>query len=433
MADKTSEQPPPQAIVTYRSFGSAFEQPAPNPLTEPSPFESTPDPAEDTALRAQLSEALAALEEETMRQGPGMMASVQNQFASLMQSRMLEQPPPGGRRDLPPARPEQSAFEVKYDERDILGWVGSVFSWWKKIVPEPWLTAAAAPEPIGRNGKLRLAMVADWGTGLYGAPICANSIQNDPKPIDLLLHLGDVYYSGTMHEVKTRFLDIWPKRAGAVSRACNANHEMYTGGEGYFRAILPAFNQPASYFALQTDHWILVGLDTAYEDHDLAGGQVAWLDAIVQNAGDRKVILFSHHQPFSLLDSQGPKLVSKLGHLLGRKKIFAWYWGHEHRCVLYDAHPAWGMLGRCVGHGGYPYFRDHVRDAPLADGAMWRRLNTKNLVPGALILDAPNRYVSGEEEKYGANGYLTLEFDGAHLNEVVHDPDGSVLHEHQLA
>jgi hypothetical protein len=425
------EKPTTNAIVTYRSFGRAFDRPAPQPLTEPSAFESF-DPAEDTALRAQLSAALAALEDETARQGPGMMASVQNQFASLMQSRMLEEPPPGDMITLPPARSEQSAFEVKYDERDILGWVGSVFTWWKKIKPEPWLTASDTPEPIGRGRNLRVAMMADWGTGLYGAPACARSIESDPKPVDLMLHLGDVYYSGTVNEVRTRFLNVWPKRAGAISRACNANHEMYVGGEGYFKEMLPAFSQKASYFALQNDDWLLVGLDTAYEDHDLAGDQVAWLDGLISRAGDRKVVLFSHHQPYSLLDNQGPKLVSKLGHLLGRKKIAAWYWGHEHRCVLYDAHPAWGVLGRCIGHGGYPYFREGIGQAPLVEGTVWRRLDTKNLVPGALILDAPNRYVAGEEEKYGANGYLTLEFDGGHLNESIHDPDGTVMRERQI-
>jgi len=426
-------KPPDNAIVTYRSFGRAFDQPAPQRLTERSAFESAEDPAEDTALRAQLSAALAALEDETVRQGPGMMAAVQNQFASLLQSRMLEVPPPGDLGALSQAGSSQSAFEVKYDERDILGWVGSVFTWWKKIAPEPWRTPPDTPDAIGAGSTLRLAMLADWGTGLYGAPVCARSIEQDPKRLDLMVHLGDIYYSGTQNEVRTRFLNVWPKRTDALSRACNANHEMYTGGEGYFRALLPAFKQPASYFAVQNDYWVLAGLDSAYEDHDLSGNQVAWLENIVNNAGDRKVVLFSHHQPYSLLDSQGPKLVEKLARLLSGRKIFAWYWGHEHRCVLYDAHPAWGLHGRCIGHGGYPYFRDALGTLPLAEGTVWRRLETKNLVPGALILDAPNRYVEGEEDKYGANGYVTLEFDEHRVNEVIHDPDGSVLRERQLA
>jgi Calcineurin-like phosphoesterase len=421
----------PNAIVTYRSFGTAFDQLTAQPLAERSAFESTVDPAEETALRTQLSAALAALELETNRQGPGMLAAVQNQFASLLQSRMLEEPPPGDPTTLS-RKSDQDPFEVKYDEHDILGWVGSVFTWWKKIVPEPWRTPGDTPDVIGKGRRLKVAMVADWGTGLYGAPVCARSIEADPTPFDLLLHLGDVYYSGTQHEVRTRFLDLWPRKPGALNRACNANHEMYTGGEGYFRAILPAFQQPASYFALQNDDWLLVGLDSAYEDHDLAGDQVGWLERIIQRSGDRKLVLFSHHQPYSLFDNQGPKMVAKLGGMLGQKKIFAWYWGHEHRCVLYDAHPAWGLYGRCIGHGGYPYFRDKIADLPIAEGTVWRRVESKNLVPGGVVLDAPNPYVKGEEESYGANGYLTLDFNDGGLNERVHAPDGTVVRERQL-
>ena len=60
-----------------------------------------------------------------------------------------------------------------------------------------------------------------------------------------------------------------------MNRALNGNHEMYSGGFGYFKLILPAFEQDSSYFALQNEHWLLVGLDTAYVDHDMdndAGG-----------------------------------------------------------------------------------------------------------------------------------------------------------------
>ena len=60
-------------------------------------------------------------------------------------------------------------------------------------------------------------------------------------------------------------------------------------------------------------------------------------------------------------------------------------------------------------------------------------MEAKNLVPGAIILDAPNEYVKGEEEKYGANGYVTLEFDEHRLNETIHAPDGSVVRDRQLA
>ena len=140
------------------------------------------------------------------------------------------------------------------------------------------------------------------------------------------------------------------------------------------------------------------------------------------------MLLFCHHQPFSLLSKQGPKLVEKLAALLESGRIFAWYWGHEHRCVIYDRHPAWGLLGRCIGHGGMPYFRDDVTSYDPDQGdERWRRVPAKNLVPSGLLLDGPNPYVPEHEDRYGPNGYLTLELDGASLNEIVHAPDGSVL------
>ena len=79
----------------------------------------------------------------------------------------------------------------------------------------------------------------------------------------------------------------WPKRpAGTINRALNGNHEMYSGGKGYFQAVAGFFQQPASCFALQNADWILVCLDTAYEDFDLDAKQVAWLKSIVNAAGN---------------------------------------------------------------------------------------------------------------------------------------------------
>ena len=54
------------------------------------------------------------------------------------------------------------------------------------------------------------------------------------------------------------------------------------------------------------------------------------------------MILFSHHQPFSRLDKQGPNLQNTLADLFQKKAITAWYWGHEHNCIIYDKHPTFG-------------------------------------------------------------------------------------------
>ena len=64
------------------------------------------------------------------------------------------------------------------------------------------------------------------------------------------MHLGDVYYSGTKKEVQQRFLDIWPKDAGRRTIAVNSNHEMYSGGFGYFDLALPAIGQKSRTISL---------------------------------------------------------------------------------------------------------------------------------------------------------------------------------------
>jgi hypothetical protein len=158
---------------------------------------------------------------------------------------------------------------------------------------------------------------------------------------------------------------------------------------------------------------------------------MSWFESLVAQSGDRRLILFSHHQPYSLLGDQGPKLITKLGRYLENKRIFAWYWGHEHRCVLYDEHPVWGLRGRCIGHGGFPYFREGSLGVAPAKPA-WVLLASKNLLPGGELLDGQNPYIRGHESEYGPHGYAVLEFDGPRLNESIIDPEGSTIKSQQL-
>jgi hypothetical protein len=375
-----------------------------------------------------LSEALALL--GAAERDPGVLTTVQHPTASLLQSFLAERAADADSADATAA----GGFEAKFDDHDILGWIGSFFTWWRRIRPHAWQPPPDAPEEVGSS--FRIAVLGDWGTGLYGAPACADSIRQDGKGFGLLLHLGDVYYSGTEREVKERFLALWPDVPGARSRALNSNHEMYSGGHAYFDQTLQKFGQGSSCCALQSPHWLLVGLDSAYSEHDLAMNQAEWLEGLVAAAGSRKVVLFTHHQPYSLIDNQGPKLVEKLSGLLEARRVFAWYWGHEHRCVVYDEHPAWGMRGRCIGHGGYPYFRSLPGGAEVAregDGFKWYRLPDRDLIPGGLVLDGPNRYLPGHEERYGPNGYAVLEFEGEHLVESIRAPDGAEIFRQELA
>ena len=54
--------------------------------------------------------------------------------------------------------------------------------------------------------KSRIAIIGDWGTG---DEVAINLLQQVPsfRP-EILIHLGDVYYTGTQQEEQSNFLDI---------------------------------------------------------------------------------------------------------------------------------------------------------------------------------------------------------------------------------
>jgi hypothetical protein len=319
-------------------------------------------------------------------------------------------------------------FEAQFDTLDP-GWIWSLRNWVKGLSKHEFISAENAPSVIGND--LRIALLADWGTGLYGAPRCAQAIDRMDK-LDLIMHLGDVYYAGDRGEVMERFLRFWPRRRDVTHRALNGNHEMYTGGKGYFDLILAdeRFKQSASYFAFVNDHWLIVGLDTAYKAHDLQGDQAAWLRSLAERYPSQRLMLFSHHQPFSAFEGQGIKLVSKLSPLLSSQRVAAWYWGHEHMCARYDEHPTWKMYGRCVGHSGFPYFRFLGRSHQ--NGVEWVDCPGKRNVPTCHVLDGPNPFVREAPEDYGPNGYVTLELQGRKIHERYCDPTGTVVGEYEL-
>ena len=427
----------PNPIVTFRQINHAFNtNEAVMDKAHQEAEAKTTDPLEAASKLASLGNALKILEAEDAEADSRVLVSPDHRVAALLQTFLATK----SKEEQKVEPLHHGANEAKFDDKDVLGWIGSFFTWWKKIKPAKWQTAPAEPEALdGVGNDFRMAILGDWGTGLYGAPASARSIEKDAKGYKVLMHLGDVYYSGDDHEIDDQFLKLWPKVPGAISRACNSNHEMYTGGHAYFKKTLPKFGQKASNFAFQNDHWIFVGLDTGYEDKDLAKDQAQWLRSIAQKRGSRKLILFSHHQPLSWLEEQHPKMTAKIGDILTGGHVFAWYWGHEHRCVLYDRYDPWFMFGRCVGHGGYPYFRKPWTDSKMGgqadpDTKNWVLLGKKNFAPGGRVVDGPNPFIGDGDDpnRYGPQGYMTVEFSGPHINEVVHLPDGSVIYERQL-
>lgn len=393
----------------------------------------------DEALLGRAMAALEDAESEAEQAAPGGKSDVllapNDQAAALLQTYLAERALEAGKFEQARA----GALEARFDSKDI-GWVRAALPYIRerlgraKRAQRPPFSDEVATLP----NEAKIAVLGDWGTGLYGARPCAETIAAEGG-YHALVHLGDVYYSGSASELRNNFIDVWaPMRAGspdAVSRACNSNHEMYSGGGPLFRLTLPAFGQASTTFVLANDHWMFVGMDTAYDDHDLGDDQMRWLSRVVTRLDGRRLVLLSHHQPFSQLDRQGPKLTERLAELLEARGVFAWYWGHEHLLALYEPHQKWALHGRCVGHGGFPYFRKDFGAAAtsaLKDRQLFRVLPGSGEVPGARVLDGPNDYLGDRADRYGPNGFMRLQVDGTVLHEEVVTPTGIVLWQSDL-
>eukprot|EP00931_Biecheleriopsis_adriatica_P021724 TRINITY_DN14128_c0_g2_i1.p1 TRINITY_DN14128_c0_g2~~TRINITY_DN14128_c0_g2_i1.p1 ORF type:complete len:679 (+),score=99.34 TRINITY_DN14128_c0_g2_i1:62-2098(+) len=180
------------------------------------------------------------------------------------------------------------------------------------------------------EGKpLVVGLLADWGAG---SPQSLQLIQEMHKQSpDIVIHLGDTYYSGTPAEAREFFLD--PMRAvfagsGATILQIPGNHDYYSeGGKGFFEVIDELGHQEASFFALRGERWQIIALDTGLLDNFnllfpigsamenavqntlpfLPADQKAWALHQLEVGRTRglKTIVLSHHQLFSRTESLG--------------------------------------------------------------------------------------------------------------------------------
>lgn len=262
----------------------------------------------------------------------------------------------------------------------------------------------------------RIVMVSDWGSGLPSAHAVGfhmgKQLEAAAGRDRHIVYLGDLYYSGWREEYTERFLPHWPHGLGdstIKSWALNGNHDMYSGGHGYFGYLLRderfAEQAGSSHFLLENDHWQILGLDTAYQDGDLAGGQADWVhDRLAAN--EKRTILLSHHQPLSAYTEHRYPLWETLAQALAVRRVDAWFWGHEHRCVVYEEQPL-VKHPRLIGHGGIPVLV--ADDGPLPDGVIYeyRDAAEDDLGP----------------ERWRLFGFVVLDFDGPavtvrYLNEL---------------
>ena len=339
------------------------------------------------------------------------------------------------------------------------GWITALKAWlafyWDGQAPV-YRPPTSATVPIampqaGADGLLRVGILADWGTGEPEALAVLDQLMQ-LKP-DLIVHLGDIYYAGTIDECRTNFLH--PIQAARAKFGRNipvysipGNHDYYSGGKGFY-AMLPLLNQGVpnatkqefSFFCLQNDGWQLECMDTGYNDHDLEHvaddithlepAEAAWHARQLQAAGSRNIIVMSHHQLFSAFATigtgpagyQNPYLTQNLNdwRAAGVSRIVGWLWGHEHLLEIYA--PAGGdgtglpVLGRCVGNGAFPVFNntgDYIKQpgSPIA-------LQAASSFPNGYIQTADDGlvYASGFAmltlgATQGKADYYQVKFDG---------------------
>lgn len=228
------------------------------------------------------------------------------------------------------------------------------------------------PERAARAYRIdnrdRVLLVGDWGSGIPRALQVATAMRSSLEQALRegrrchVIHLGDVYYTGQKGEYKKRFLDPWPvwtidSKAQTSSWSLNANHDMYSGGHEYFDYLLAdgrfENQENSSYFSLENEHWQILGLDSAYDDGDLHGEQASWVYQMRSAARGKAGILLTHHQPFSSYEAGSGKMLERLRPALNEGLVRAWFWGHEHRCAIYEAKENIAYP-RLIGHGGVP-------------------------------------------------------------------------------
>src|SRR5262245_57492238 len=105
-------------------------------------------------------------------------------------------------------------------------------------------------------------------------------------------------------------------------------------------------NKAPAIFSLRHPDWQVIGLDTAWEDGVLHGSQLQWLEELLRDS-KRKALLLSHHQPISAYESGGRELREQMAPVLEQSPVKSWFWGHEHRCVVYSGIKN-VQFGRCL-------------------------------------------------------------------------------------
>jgi predicted phosphodiesterase len=307
---------------------------------------------------------------------------------------------------------------ARYSSLDLIGWAQCLVQYiryslearfpqyndWKRQQPSD-LSYGLIKERLPSTCKV--LVIGDWGTHMTDNVALLRQALKKFKP-DAIVHLGDIYYSGTHQECTENVIDVMDQLIEelAIERppffTLPGNHDYYSGGRGYYKMInrlnasLPGHEQKASYFCLRTedDHWQFLGMDTGYNDRNpvvqkspgLLPQEIIWHQHKLENFKGTTVLL-SHHQLCSakeVLNKNGafPCLNDELNRVFRPyyDRVAAWLWGHEHCLIIFQDNLSFTgttplRKGRLIGCSAYeetvqedPYgVNDACKPAVFAD------------------------------------------------------------------
>ncbi len=345
----------------------------------------------------------------TVRRGVGKAAS---DTSPMLRLRRRAVPAAKGKRAGVTKAPFIEGEDARYGLDGFKAKFGALFAKRRAFNPNP--------ARVARSAKpLSLFLFGDWGTGLSLAAQVTQRIREQLNASDgsrqcHVIHLGDVYYVGEKDEYLERMIPFWPVTSAQRNRigswSLNGNHDMYSGGEGYFDTLLRTDNmlrwhgddsgEPSSFFLIEDKDWQIFGLDTSWNLPSLGhaifgkpslkdyGGQngvltkeqVKWMSQARNPA--KGCILLTHHQPGSSRTSESQHADEAVASLKAAgvySQIDAWIWGHEHRCVVFKPKAqrtnqrlkdAPGFCA-CLGHGGVPVTKKNLEVEKRIADVLW--------------------------------------------------------------
>ncbi len=278
-------------------------------------------------------------------------------------------------------------FFRDYSTADVLGWAQCAINYAKYLASGSGAPMYVTPTSMSFGvldyrlpETAKVVMIGDWGANMTDNIAMLREAMKKFRP-DAIIHLGDVYYSGTAFECTRNVLNTMNSLVQSLGIArppfftIPGNHEYYSGGAGFYDMIgkvndgIAGARQQASYFCLRTANntWQFLGMDTGYGDHipGLAVGpslqqpEALWHQDKLKNFGGSSILL-SHHQLFSAnseIDKQSQRpylnqsLLSTFSPYFDR--VPAWFWGHEHNFAVFKDGQFGLKKGRLVGCSAY--------------------------------------------------------------------------------